>query len=55
MRWSIQADGTVTAVKAATPELAGQPIASCIGAVLQSIRFPRTRSGVPEVVFPFRF
>jgi hypothetical protein len=55
MRWSIQADGSVTGVKPATPELAGQPIATCIGGVLQTVRFPRTRSGVPEVVFPFRF
>jgi hypothetical protein len=55
MRWSIQADGSVTGVKSATPELAGQPIATCIGGVLQTVRFPRTRNGVPEVVFPFRF
>lgn len=55
MRWTIQPDGAVSGVKSLTPDLAGQPITTCISGVISSIRFPRTRNGVPEVVFPFKF
>jgi hypothetical protein len=55
MQWTIQGDGSVTGVRMQSPELAGQPISSCIANVVKGIRFPRSRTTGQAVSFPFGF
>jgi hypothetical protein len=55
LQWTIQGDGSVTGVKAKSPELAGQPIVGCVANVVKTIRFPRSRTSGQPVSFPFGF
>jgi hypothetical protein len=55
LRWTIAGDGSVRDVRTASPEFDGQPISTCLGGVVQTIRFPASRTKGQEVVFPFRF
>lgn len=53
--WVIGPDGDVSGVRSLNPELEGQPIAQCLVGVVETIRFPRSRTRGQEVVFPFKF
>jgi hypothetical protein len=53
--WVIGPDGDVSGVRSLNSELEGQPIAQCLVGVVETIRFPRSRTRGQEVVFPFKF
>jgi hypothetical protein len=51
----IQADGSVRDVRCLTPEYAQGAFAQCIGAVVKTVKFPRSTTAGQEVTFPFNF
>ncbi len=54
MRWGVTPEGGARDVKCAAP-CASQPLATCIGSVIEGIRFPLSVSGRSRVEFPFKF
>ena len=54
MRWAITPEGGTRDIKCAAP-CASQPLATCLGSVIKSIRFPRSVDGRSRVEFPFKF
>jgi hypothetical protein len=54
MQWDITAEGTASAVKCKAP-CGDVAVGTCLGAVIKSIRFPRTTTGRHRVEFPFKF
>ncbi|BDG08680.1 AgmX/PglI C-terminal domain-containing protein [Anaeromyxobacter paludicola] len=55
VRLVIGGDGAVREAAPVTEELAGKPIARCIAGVVKDTRFPPSRAGGQEVIFPFKF
>src|SRR5262249_16412861 len=55
MKWTVLTSGKVTNVQAATEELKGAPIASCLTGVIKGMSFPKHKVQGEPISFPFTF
>jgi predicted Zn finger-like uncharacterized protein len=55
MRWTIQTTGKTTGVSAQTEEFKSTPMATCIGGLIRSWKFPKHKTQGDPINFPFKF
>ena len=55
MKWTILPSGKTSNVSVASEEFKGTPIASCVGALIKTLTFPRHKKQGDPITFPFKF
>ena len=55
MRWIILSSGRTRDVEVVSLEFKGTPIASCIGALISAMQFPKHQQQGEAITFPFKF
>lgn len=55
MKWSILASGKTSNVSVVSEEFKGTTMASCVGALIKTMQFPRSKNPGDPIVFPFKF